>query len=219
MPGDKPALRTSVSNAPEAETRFPRRPAQGGRGMAADRTGEQTGLTNGVLLAGRLLLAASLLPPAIPRALNISGFAATLTMKGVPYGDVAATLIVLSLVFGPLALVLGLAPRLTAATLIGATLVGMGTLHRFWDYGGLTRQVEQDIFLGQLGILAGLLLYALAGPGAWSWQAWWRSLGTQARPASKRKKPAGSGTPKPRAPKPRPAPARPAADDDLADAA
>lgn len=171
--------------------------------------------TNGILLLGRLLLAGCFLPPAIGRATNISGFAASLAMKGVPYADVAATLIILAEIFGPLALIFGFAPRLSAAALIAATAVTTGTLHRFWEYGGLTRQAEQAVFLSHLGALAGLLLYFLSGPGAWSWQAWWRGIWEKSKPAAKRKKPS-----RPRTPRPRPAPSRPAMDEDeLADAA
>jgi putative oxidoreductase len=171
---------------------------------------------NGILLLNRLLLAGCFLPAAIGRIANISGFAATLTMKGVPYGDVAATLIVLAEVFGPLALVLGLAPRLSASALIVALVVTTGTLHRFWEYGGLTRQAEQAVFLSHLGVLAGLLFYALTGPGAWSWQAWWRGLAGQAKPAKGKKRQPS----RPRSPKPRPAPVRQVVDEDeMADAA
>ncbi|MBB4039430.1 putative membrane protein YphA (DoxX/SURF4 family) [Microvirga flocculans] len=171
---------------------------------------------NGILLLNRLLLAGCFLPAALGRVTNISGFAAALTLKGVPYGDVVATLIVVAEVFGPLALILGLAPRLSASALIVALVVATGTLHRFWEYGGLTRQAEQAVFLSHLGVLAGLLFYALMGPGAWSWQAWWRGLNGQAKPAKGRKRQPS----RPRTPKPRPAPVRQAVEeDDLADAA
>jgi len=171
---------------------------------------------NGILLLNRLLLAGCFLPVAIGRLSNISGLAATLTLKGMPYGDVVATLIVLAEVFGPLALIFGFAPRLSASVLIAALVVTTGTMHRFWDYGGLNRQAEQAIFLSHLGVLAGLLFYSLMGPGAWSWQGWWRGMNAKAKPAKgKRKQPS-----RPRNPKPRPAPARPVADEDeLADAA
>src|SRR5690349_13443200 len=104
----------------------------GGSSMFEGRAG-----INGILLSSRLLLAGCFLPAAMGRVTNISGFAATLTMKGVPYGDVVATLIVLAEVFGPLALIFGLAPRLSASALIGALVVTTGTMHRFWEYGGL----------------------------------------------------------------------------------
>jgi uncharacterized membrane protein YphA (DoxX/SURF4 family) len=172
--------------------------------------------TDGILLLNRLLLAGCFLPEALGRVTNISGFAAALTMKGIPYGDVVATAIVLAEVFGPLALILGLAPRLSASALVAALVITTGALHRFWEYGGLNRQAEQAIFLSHLGVLAGLLFYGLAGPGAWSWQAWWSGLNGKAKPAKKKKQPS-----RPRNPRPRPAPARPSVqdEDDLADAA
>lgn len=176
--------------------------------------GRTTGISNGVLLLSRLLLAGCFLPPAIGRVSNISGFAASLTMKGMPYADVVATVVVLAEIFGPLALILGLAPRLSAAVLIAATLVTTGTLHRFWDYGGLTRYAEQAVFLAHLGVVAGLLLHIVSGPGDWSWQAWWRGMGGKSKPAPKKKRPRSQ------TPRPRPAPARPAMDEDeYADAA
>ena len=177
-----------------------------------DGTGAQ--VSNGILLLSRLLLAASFLPAAVGRLTNISGFAASLTLKGTPYGDIVATLIVLAEIFGPVALILGLAPRLSASVLIAATLVTTGTLHRFWDYGGLTRYAEQAIFFAHLGIVAGLLLSVVAGPGGWSWQAWWRGIGGKAKAAPKKKR-----TRSP-APRPRPAPPRQSPDEDeYADAA
>lgn len=173
-----------------------------------------TGATNGILLLNRLLLAGCFLPAAIMRLANISGFAASLSMKGIPYGDIVATVIVLAEIFGPLALVLGLAPRLTASALIASLVITTGALHRFWDYGGLTRAGEQALFLANLGVLAGLLFYGLTGPGAWSWQAWWRGMSAPAKPA-KKKRPS-----RPRAPKPKPAPVRTMDDEDeFADAA
>lgn len=173
------------------------------------------GATNGILLLNRLLLAACFLPAAIMRLTNISGFAASLTMKGIPYGDIVATVIVLAEIFGPLALILGLAPRLSASFLIASLVITTGALHRFWDYGGLTRATEQALFLANLGVLAGLLFYVLTGPGAWSWQAWWRGMAAPAKPAKKKRQS------KPRAPKPKPAPVRDMDDDedDFRDAA
>ncbi len=183
--------------------------------MGASMGEGRTGITNGILLLSRLLLAGCFLPNSIGRLSNISGFAASLTMKGIPYGDIVATLIVLAEVFGPLALILGLAPRLSASVLIVATAVTTGALHRFWTYGGLTRYAEQAVFLAHLGVIAGLLLYFVSGPGAWSWQAWWRGLGGKPKAAPRKKR-----SPRSQAPRPRPAPARPAPDEDeYADAA
>jgi hypothetical protein len=59
-------------------------------------------VTNGVLLAGRLILAASLLPEAVARATNVSGFGLQLWMKGMPYPTAVASGVVVAELVGPL---------------------------------------------------------------------------------------------------------------------
>ncbi len=167
------------------------------------------GTTNGILLLGRLLLACCFLPSAIARLTNISGFAAALTVKGIPYGDIVATAIAVAEIVAPLALILGLAPRLSATALIASLVVTTGALHRFWEYGGLNRQMEEALFLANSGVLSGLLFYLLLGPGAWSWHGWWG--GMDARKPAKKKRQSRPRTAKP---KPKPASARPVEDED-----
>jgi uncharacterized membrane protein YphA (DoxX/SURF4 family) len=172
-------------------------------------------ITNGILLSGRVLLAAGFLPPAVAQLSNISGFAVSLSAKGLPYGEVIAAAVTLAETAGPLALIVGVAPRLSACALIAATVITTGTLHRFWDLAGAARHAEQTLFIAQFGIIAALLLYLVTGPGAWSWQAWWRGEGKKPKPAAKNKKP-----PRARAARPRPVSSRPSpADEEMADAA
>ena len=66
------------------------------------------------LLLARLLIAALLLPGGINKLLNFSKFAASLSTKGVPYSKLVAMLNVAVEVVGPIALVIGLWPLLTA---------------------------------------------------------------------------------------------------------
>ena len=144
-------------------------------------------MTNGVLLAGRLILAASLLPEAVARATNVSGFGLQLWMKGMPYPTAVASAVVVAELIGPIALVLGLAPRLTASALITTTVITTGILHRFWDLAGVARQAEQALFLAHAGLVAGLLFYAVAGPGAWSFKALWSRGAAKPKAAAKKK--------------------------------
>jgi uncharacterized membrane protein YphA (DoxX/SURF4 family) len=165
-------------------------------------------VTNGVLLAGRLILAASLLPEAVARATNVSGFGLQLWMKGMPYPTAVASAVVVAELIGPVALVLGLAPRLTASALIVTTVITTGMLHRFWDLAGAARQGEQALVLAHAGLAAGLLFYAVAGPGAWNLTALWRRDAAKRKAAAKRN------------PRPKPTAARQAkAQDQLAEAA
>jgi putative oxidoreductase len=165
------------------------------------------------LLVGRLLLAASFAPQAFAHASNISGLAFSLAQKGIPYADAASAMIVLVEVFCPLALVLGVVPRLAPAMLFAVTLLINGALHRFWQFSGAARQIEQSIFTAQLGILAALLLAFVAGPGAFSVQRFRTSF-----PAAPKSAPTKKKASRPKATKPKPVRAV-RDEDDYADAA
>src|SRR3954463_7192521 len=93
-------------------------------------------IDTGALLLGRIALAACVAPTGITHAMNISGFAALLSKQGLPFAHGLATAGVLIEVFGPLALVLGLAPRLSAALLVLFEVFTAVALHRFWFIGG-----------------------------------------------------------------------------------
>ncbi|WP_430911209.1 DoxX family protein [Methylobacterium sp. sgz302541] len=121
------------------------------------------------LLLARLLLAAALLPTGIARALNVSGFALTLAGASVPAPNAVATLAVVVQVFGPLALMLGVLPRVTGLALAGFAALTAPVLHPFWLFSGAAMVAERALFLADLGLAGGLLVYALTGPGAWSW--------------------------------------------------
>ena len=130
--------------------------------------------------------------------MNISGFAALLAKQGLPFAPGLATAGVLIEVFGPLAFVLGLAPRLSATLLVLVEVFLALTLHRFWSMGGAARQFEQVLFLTNLGLAAGSLFYFVSGPGAWSLSSLWRDGCAPASPKEAQPKPNSS---KPRAPK------------------
>jgi putative oxidoreductase len=130
-------------------------------------------MTNAVLLASRLAVACCILPQAIARASNISGFSLLLSVKGVPYSSAISTIVLIAQLFGPVAMIFGFAPRVAAWALVAATVFTTGALHRFWELEGLARAAEQAAFFGNVGLAAGLLFYTVSGPGAWSWQAFW----------------------------------------------
>jgi len=139
---------------------------------------------DGTLFAARLLLAAALLPTGIARALNVSGFALTLAGNGMPFPNGVATAAVVVQVFGPLALILGVLPRLTGLALAVFAAVTAFVLHPFWHYVGPAAVAERTLMLADLGLAGGFLMYALAGPGALSWQGW-RAGTMAAAPAAK----------------------------------
>jgi len=155
-------------------------------------------IDTGALLLGRLALAACVAPSGIAHAMNISGFAVLLAKQGLPFAHGLATAGVLIEVFGPLAFVLGLAPRLSAALLVLVEVCSALALHRFWFLGGAARQLEQVLFLTNLGLAAASLFYFVSGPGAWSLGRVWRGGSAPASPKEAQPKPNSA---KPRAPK------------------
>jgi putative oxidoreductase len=131
-------------------------------------------VTHGVLLTARMIMAGCFTAVAITRVPNLSGFSHELWLKGVPYPNAAAALVAVADLFGPAALIIGFAPRISASVLISATVFTTATLHSFWNFAGPALQSEQAMFLANFGLVAGLLLYAVSGPGAWSWHAFWQ---------------------------------------------
>ncbi|HYF55190.1 MAG TPA: DoxX family membrane protein, partial [Salinarimonas sp.] len=115
-------------------------------------------ITNGTLLAGRLALAGCLLPAAIARGLNPSGFAMALATEGLPFTTELAAAVVVIGAAAPVALALGVLPRATALLVILQTVFVTLVLHRFWEFGGVFRQAEQATFLAHLALVGGLVL-------------------------------------------------------------
>lgn len=129
-------------------------------------------MQNGTLLAARLLMAAALLPTGMTRALNVSGFAVTLAAAGLPSPNALATAAVIVQVFGPLALILGVMPRVTGLAMAAFVAGFAALLHPFWLYAGASAVTERSFLLADLGLAGAFLMYATTGPGAWSWRGW-----------------------------------------------
>jgi putative oxidoreductase len=125
--------------------------------------------TNDVaLLAARLAVAALFLPAGIGKLFGLSGFAAMLAGKGLPYPDLLAVLGVAAEILGPVALILGVAPRLTAMLLIGFTLMASLISHSFWTFPAEAQGAQQTQFFKNLAIVGGLLFYFASGAGRFS---------------------------------------------------
>ena len=63
--------------------------------------------SDGALLAARILLASSFIPPAATHVSNVSGLAASLALKGMPSATIVATAVTVAEVVGPTLLVVG----------------------------------------------------------------------------------------------------------------
>jgi putative oxidoreductase len=118
-----------------------------------------------VLLVARLAVAALFLPSGFSKLLGLSGFAAFLAGKGVPFPEVFAFLGAAVEFAGPVALVLGIAPRLTALALVAFTLVATLISHAYWDVPEAARKAQEVQFFKNVAIVGGLLFYFVSGPG------------------------------------------------------
>jgi putative oxidoreductase len=118
-------------------------------------------------------MAALFLPSGITKLLGFSGFAASLATKGLPYPEAWAAAAVAIEVLGPIALILGFFPRLSAVLLIAFVVMASATSHRYWEFTDTAARRAQEIsFYKNVGIIAGLLFYFVSGPGAWSLKGW-----------------------------------------------
>jgi putative oxidoreductase len=127
-------------------------------------------LNDTFLLLGRLLMASLFLTAGIPKALQGYGgpFAQYLGKLGVPYPEIVGVVGVAIEVLVPIALILGLWPRISALLLIAFVLVATGLAHRYWEFADAQQQVQMTSFLKNIAIIGGLLFYYVSGPGAWS---------------------------------------------------
>jgi putative oxidoreductase len=127
-------------------------------------------VNDAALLVGRLLMASLFLVAGVPKALQGygGGFAKYLGSMGVPYPEVVGILAVGVEVLLPVALILGIFPRISALILIAFTLVATGLAHRFWEFPEAAQQAQMTQFLKNIAIVGGLLFYYVSGPGAWS---------------------------------------------------
>ena len=122
------------------------------------------------LLVGRLLVAALFLTAGIPKALQGygGGFAQYLGGMGMPFPEIVAVVAVAIEVLVPVALILGVFPRISALLLIAFVLAATGLAHRFWEFQEAAYQAQLNSFLKNIGVVGGLLFYYVSGPGAWS---------------------------------------------------
>lgn len=122
------------------------------------------------LLIGRLLMAALFLTSGIPKALQGygGGFAKYLGGQGLPYPEVLAIVAVAIEVLVPIALILGVFPRISALLLIGFVIVATAIAHRFWEFPEAQQTNQMNHFLKNIAVIAGLLFYYVSGAGAWA---------------------------------------------------
>lgn len=132
-----------------------------------------TRLRTGLLpLVARLLVVSEFLIALNGKLSGWDSQAAYMTAKGmshVPFYLAAAAAIEFA---GSLALILGY--RASAAASMLFVYLGIVTyrLHGFWRLSGMAADANTTEFFKNLGIMGGLLMIALYGPGTWAVDRW-----------------------------------------------
>jgi putative oxidoreductase len=131
------------------------------------------------LLVGRLLMAALFLTVGIPKMLGgYEGFAKYVGGLGMPYPEIMAIVGIAIEVLVPIALILGIYPRISALLLIAFVVVATVLAHRFWEFPADQLANQRNHFLKNVAVIAGLLFYYVSGPGAFALAG--RSVGSGA---------------------------------------
>jgi putative oxidoreductase len=135
------------------------------------------------LLVGRCLMALLFLWFSIPKAMQGygGGFSKYLGSLGVPYPEIMGVVSVAIELLVPIALILGLWPRISALLLIAFVIVATALAHRYWDYPAAQQVAQQTNFFKNLAIVAGLLFYYVSGPGRFALASRSVGMGATAR--------------------------------------
>lgn len=118
---------------------------------------------------GRVLLGVYFILPGINKITNFSGNSQYMADHGMVFIPFFLVLTILIQVGGGVAMVVGYQTRLVAFLLAGLTLVISLVMHDFWTMEpGLQTSHETQNFVKNMAIMAGLLVAAGLGGGAWS---------------------------------------------------
>lgn len=131
-----------------------------------------TFIENSCLLTGRILMGLYFILPAIMKITDFDGTRAYMIAHNVPLVSLLLIVTIFIQLAGGIALIVGYKAKLTAFVLAGLVLVISIFMHNFWDYPeGMELAHETQNFFKNMGIMAGLLVIAGLGTGAYSLDA------------------------------------------------
>ena len=128
-----------------------------------------------LLLLGRIFIAWIFIPSGLRKLMNIEGFAASLTERGVPMAELMAWVGGGVELIGGLAVLLGVHVRFAAVLMILFTLAAALIAHRFWEFEMPARQTQQSQFFKNLAIIGGYVFLIVSGGGRYCLDRLWRT--------------------------------------------
>jgi len=123
-------------------------------------------LQNPLALAGRILMAILFLGAGVGKIAGFQGTVAYITSAGLPLPELGAVIAILVEVGGALALIAGYQTRWAALIMAVFTVAAGVFFHNFWAMPAEQVMVQQIMFLKNLSIAGGLLMFAAFGAGS-----------------------------------------------------
>jgi putative oxidoreductase len=110
------------------------------------------------------------------KLMGLDQFAAYLTKAGIPenIATILAPIAATAETLGGLLIVLGLVTSWASLLMIAFTLAAAFIGHRFWEFEGQIRGLQQSNFTKNIMIAAAFCLLYVAGGGPYSIDRWWR---------------------------------------------
>jgi putative oxidoreductase len=140
------------------------------------------------LLLGRIALSALFIPGGLRKLTDLGAFTASLQKRDVPFAEVLAPLGAGVEFLGGIAVLIGFQTRLAALLLILFTVIATVIAHRFWEFEGPARQMQQGQFFKNLAIVGGFLALWVSGAGRYALERLWRrNHGRVDRPVTERR--------------------------------
>ena len=126
------------------------------------------------LLLARITLAALFIPGGLRKLMDLGAFTASLQKQGVPFADVLAPIGAGVEFLGGIAVLIGFQTGLAALLLIVFTIIATLIAHRFWEFQGAARQMQQTQFFKNLAIIGGFLALSVSGAGRYALDRLWQ---------------------------------------------
>ena len=138
------------------------------------------------LLVARIAMAALFIPGGLCKLMDLGAFAAMLHKQGVPGADLLAPIGACVEFFGGIAVLVGFQLRIATLLLILFTIIASFIAHRFWEFGGPARQMQQTQFFKNLAIIGGFFALWAAGAGGYAIDRLWHRQRFERRAGERR---------------------------------
>jgi putative oxidoreductase len=125
------------------------------------------------LLIARIAMSALFIPGGLRKLMDLGAFAAMLHKQGVPGADLLAPIGAGVEFFGGIAVLVGFQLRMATLLMILFTIIASLISHRFWEFEGPARQMQQTQFFKNVAIIGGFFALWAAGAGRYAIDRLW----------------------------------------------